>query len=233
MCVFPTSLVGTNFEALDILLVVLLLDEETHVPKELKEELELELKLEPEPLLAVLTRAFVGVRRARLENGASFFAASWPRHPDQKHLTTAARSSSPTTNYGNSGMCCARHRCATTRCMTSKDMQKAHSCTSSISSPSMLYQCMSTLCDTTRCKIVRDLSLLHPTISTHTSNAHMPTNCMRWWHTGKQHTTLVRKHSSTTQWYGRITSYEREQQEWPVDVVRPKGDMIASQPHQP
>ena len=68
----------------------LLLIEEADVPEELEEELELELELELQLILAVLTGAYVGVRRARMDNGAYFLATSRPRCPDQKHFTTCA-----------------------------------------------------------------------------------------------------------------------------------------------
>ena len=70
-------------------------------------QLELELKLELELLSAGGTTTSVGVRTAGMGNSVSLCIVGWPRRPVPKHLTTAARSSSPTMKYAGAIIGCA------------------------------------------------------------------------------------------------------------------------------
>ena len=63
------------------------------------------IKVELEFLSRLLIGASMEVRRARMDNDASFFAASWPQCPDPKHFTTVASSSSPIMKYGGAIVC--------------------------------------------------------------------------------------------------------------------------------
>ena len=69
--------------------------------------LELELELELKLFSAKATTPSAGVWTARMGKAFSLLIASCPRHPDPRHLTTAARSSSLKMKYGDAIMGCA------------------------------------------------------------------------------------------------------------------------------